>query len=62
MPILHDEAAWRARAEEARAIAESLTDPENRRTMLAIAEGYEVIVRRVINRRNEMQPVPDKGR
>ena len=36
---------WRARAQEARAIAEQMDDPEARRTMLDIAERYEKIAR-----------------
>src|SRR5262245_53410597 len=32
---------WRARAEEARSMAEQLSDPESKRTMLRIADDYE---------------------
>jgi hypothetical protein len=32
---------WRRRAEQARTIAEQLSDPESKRTMLRIAEDYE---------------------
>jgi len=32
---------WRARAEEARTIAEEITDPFAKRSMLKVAEGYE---------------------
>jgi hypothetical protein len=36
-----DAAHWRARAEEARAIAGAMRDPETHRAMLSIAAGYE---------------------
>jgi hypothetical protein len=32
---------WRSRAEEARAIADMMDDPEAQRTMLGIADGYD---------------------
>jgi hypothetical protein len=32
---------WRKRAEQARTIAEQLSDPESKRTMLRIAQDYE---------------------
>jgi hypothetical protein len=37
---------WRALAEEARAVAERMTDLEGRRIMLSIAERYERLARR----------------
>jgi hypothetical protein len=39
-------AHWRSRAEEARAMAEQITDEMARRSMLDIAEGYERIAQR----------------
>ncbi len=39
--ILDKPAHWLERAEEARSIAEQLSDPESRRMMLRIAEDYE---------------------
>ena len=36
-----DAAHWRARAAEARALAEAMRDPEAHRAMLGIAAGYE---------------------
>jgi hypothetical protein len=36
--ILDDPEHWQERAEEARSIAEQLSDPESRRMMLRIAE------------------------
>jgi hypothetical protein len=35
--LLDDPEHWRSRAEEARAVAEQLSDPEAKRTMLRIA-------------------------
>jgi hypothetical protein len=37
----HDGRAWRARAEECRAIADTFDNPETRAKMLAVAAGYE---------------------
>jgi len=39
--ILDNPEHWQERAEEARSIAEQLSDPESRRMMLRIAEDYE---------------------
>ena len=39
--ILDDPKHWLERAEEARSIADQLSDPESRRMMLRIAEDYE---------------------
>ena len=36
---------WRMRAEEARAIAETMTHPETKRVMLGIAESYEKLAK-----------------
>ena len=37
---------WHERAEEARATAEGMSDPEAKRAMLVIAAGYELIAKR----------------
>jgi hypothetical protein len=37
----HDGRAWRARAEECRAIADTFENPETRAKMLAVADDYE---------------------
>jgi hypothetical protein len=37
----HDARAWRARAEECRAIADTFENPETRAKMLAVADDYE---------------------
>jgi hypothetical protein len=39
--ILDDPQHWRERAEEARTLADQLSDPESKRTILRIANGYE---------------------
>jgi hypothetical protein len=39
--LLNDPDHWRARAEEARTIAEEMTDIEARAAMLRIADGYD---------------------
>ena len=41
MPLLNNVRHWRERAEEARAVAGQLNNPEAKRVMLGIAEGYE---------------------
>ena len=48
--IMHDHKHWRARAEEARAMAEQMPDPEAKRMMLGIAEGYEKLALRAEQR------------
>jgi hypothetical protein len=40
-PTLHDAAYWRARAREAIAQAEQMSDPEARHQLLEIAATYE---------------------
>ena len=44
--LINDPEHWQLRAEEARAIAEEMTDPEARRQMLQVADSYEEIARR----------------
>jgi hypothetical protein len=44
--LLDDPEHWRSRAEEARAVAEQLSDPEAKRTMLRIAADYEQLAER----------------
>jgi hypothetical protein len=46
MSKISDPQYWRRRAEEARTLADELTDPEAKRKMLKIAEDYETLARR----------------
>lgn len=41
--LLNDAKHWRERAEEARAVAATLNDPEAEQMMLEIAESYEML-------------------
>ena len=47
---LDDAEHWLSRAEETRTIAEIMTDPEARRIMFDIAEGYDRLAERVVER------------
>ena len=42
----HDGKAWRARAEECRAIADTFSNPETRAKMYAVAADYELLAER----------------
>jgi hypothetical protein len=48
--LLDDAEHWLSRAEETRTIAEIMTDPEARRIMFDIAEGYDRLAERVVDR------------
>jgi hypothetical protein len=49
MKTLFDDAGhWWSRAEETRTIAEIMTDPEARRIMFDIAEGYDRLAERAV--------------
>jgi hypothetical protein len=41
MALINDPMHWRERAEGTRRIAEDMADPEAKRMMLGIADGYE---------------------
>jgi hypothetical protein len=48
--LLDDAEHWLSRAEETRTIAEIMTDAEARRIMFDIAEGYDRLAERVVER------------
>ena len=50
MSKINDPQYWRRRAEEARTLAEELTDPDAKRKMLKIAETYEQLSVRALQR------------
>ena len=49
--IINDPKHWRDRADEARAVAEALSDAEAKSLMLEIADGYERMARRAEERK-----------
>jgi hypothetical protein len=51
MPLIfNDPEHWKARANEARALAQQMTDPVGRERMLEIAEQYDRLVARAVER------------
>jgi hypothetical protein len=56
MPLEVDVAErWRTLAAEARAAADEMTDPESKRALLRIAEGYERLARRAEARKKNQE-------
>jgi hypothetical protein len=52
VPIpLDDPEHWRQRAQEMRALAEDTKDPESKRRMLEVADGYDGLAQRAEERR-----------
>lgn len=54
--LLDDAEHWWSRAEETRTIAELLNDPEARRIMFDIAEGYDRLAERAAERVAHSEP------
>jgi len=51
MPLIHnDPEHWHERAAEARALSEKMSDPEDKKTMLEVAEKYERVAARALER------------
>jgi hypothetical protein len=50
MSKINDPEYWRRRAGEARTVAHELTDPETKRKMIKIAEDYETLAIRPVQR------------
>jgi hypothetical protein len=59
MPHTLGSAYWRERAKEARELAEKMSDPESRGTLLEIALDYEKLAKRA---EAELKPVLEKDR
>jgi hypothetical protein len=47
---INDPKHWRDRATEARALAEQMDDPEGKRMMLRVADDYERLAQRALER------------
>ena len=55
--LLDDAEHWLSRAEETRTIAEIMTDAEARRIMFDIAEGYDRLAERAVERNGTRKPI-----
>ena len=52
---INDPKHWRERAEEARTVADELTDADSKRKMLRIADDYEELAKRAEKRLRDKQ-------
>jgi hypothetical protein len=48
--VIDDPEDWRARAEESRTLAEQMNDAEARRIMFGIADSYQFLAERAVER------------
>jgi hypothetical protein len=51
---------WRALADEARTIADQMTDPQQKLILLTIARGYDRLAERAAARAAQTDPEPEK--
>ena len=51
---------WRALADEARTIADQMTDPQQKLILLTIARGYDRLAERAAARRSRTEPRNDE--
>ena len=56
--VLWDHTHWRERAEQARAMAERMDDPESLRIILGIAESHDRLADRAERAENRSRPNP----
>ena len=56
---INDPKHWRERAEEARTVAEEISDPKSKRKMLRIADDYEELAKRAERRLRDRTKNPD---
>ena len=55
-PLPYDARHWRDRAEEARLLAEQMSNPSAREAMLQVAESYERLAKRVAMKKPRRRP------
>ena len=59
--FINDPEHWRNRAEEARTLADQMSDEASKQTMLRIAADYERLAERAALRAQGASPQPPKG-
>lgn len=61
MAFINDPEHWRNRAEEARTLADQMSDEASKQTMLRIAADYDRLAERAALRAQGVSPQPPKG-